>query len=600
MTYLGYDRGRLTALRRRLDDVADEAAGLRFNDSAAGDASDLYRKAVGLMTAWRTDLDAIASCAFGSPYQPVALDPADPALIDVLRPTDAAWATVSDPRSGIVVSAEDHARHLAEYLVAVDVTSVVGDPRRAAELSGVLTTVTANAASRDTFLATLGADRFGLVVEELARSVAARHSAEEAGRLLAALAGAFGTSYRAGTIDRPVWDTVLADLVDPYATALVLQSAALDAEPLSRLASAAWQRWRRAPNIGIDSVVGPATQTLPLLVAALTTEPVAARRFIATLTEDDLWILFGGIDVLAGTVVPFLLASADPRSGPPEDMEESMVAVLTFLQSLDALTPSEILDGLGAYVGPYMEQLLGPSDGSGYPIQRWSVSEDQGKVLVGWIARNRVSSESLVVITGAMVATRLAQFVAAGPVDGPVLDHLGAIAGRVDRLVADARMDVADEQDDAWDSAWSLLGGKVGAKSGSLLPGLVASTVVSRAVSRGVGSFADTLQEHGWVGAPPDPASVAAEERGAVTSREDERQAAVLAALFTAGRATRTLPSATTPPPAVVPGVDYSTTRTQWRNAATDPADVAARDTLWSAAEAFEAGMGRSENKWSG
>jgi hypothetical protein len=595
MSFLGYDPGRLSALRRRLDDLADEANGLRFDDAAASEAADSYQRAVRVMTDWRVDLAAIASCAFDSPFQPVALDGFDPAVVDVLRPLDAAWTTVTDPRSGVVVSAEDHARHLAEALAA--------GHYRVEALATSLTTALATASTRDVLLATLGPDRFAAVLEDLARSIArAGAGADDAERLLRALAAAFGSSHRAGTIDRAAWEHELVDEVDPYAAALVLVRAGLGGELLSRLAKAAWDRWRAAPNIGIDSGVGPSSQTLPLVVQALGADPVAARRFIESLTQDDLWSLFGGIDVPPRLVLPFLLASADPRSGPAGDIEHSMLTVLTFVHDhgRQALLSSDVYDGLGAYVGPYLEQLLGPDDGARYPYARWSISEEDAAELVSCIARNGLSAASLIVFVDALVATRFAELVAAGPVDGPVLDHLGWIAGRVDRLVADARLDVADEHADAWAAAWGLIGGKVGGRLGSFVPGFVPSTVVSKAVSYGIGYFGDVWQERGWVGAPVDPDAVIAAQRAAVGSREDERQASLLAGLYAAGIATGAIPATTSPPPPVVPGEDYLHTRTTWRNGATDEQDFAARDTLWRAAEAFEAGMGRAEDKWSG
>ena len=69
-----------------------------------------------------SDVAAIDACGFSSPFRPVALDPADPTLVDVLHPGDAAWATVTDPRATTAVVDVDpaaHGRHLAEYLARV-------------------------------------------------------------------------------------------------------------------------------------------------------------------------------------------------------------------------------------------------------------------------------------------------------------------------------------------------------------------------------------------------------------------------------------------------------------------------------------------------
>src|SRR5262249_40638054 len=185
----------------------------------------------------------------------------------------------------------------------------------------------------------------------------------------------------------------------------------------------------------------------------------AARLVLERLTDDDLWSLFGGIDVPPRLVAPLLVASSDPRSGPPADMERSMVAVLRFIDAHghQALMPSDVCDCLGAYAGPYVEYLLGADDGSGYPYARWSIGEAEAGAIVRGIARNRTAAASLIVFVDAIVATRFAQFVSAGPVEGPVIDHLGALAGRVDRLVADAHMELAQDQATLWNWAWNML-----------------------------------------------------------------------------------------------------------------------------------------------
>ena len=583
MSFLGYDPGRLMTLRRRLDELADEAARLRFGDLDAAEAEAAYQRAVRLMTDWRHDLTAISSCAFDSPFRPVALHGME--FVDVLRPTDAAWTTVTDPRSNLIVGAEDHARHVAEALAA--------GSYRPQDMASALTTAMATSATRDIVLVTLGPYRFGAVAEELARSIAGGNPSDDARRLLALLATGFGAAFRAGSIDRASWEDQLAGDTDPYATALVLERAGLTSDALLRLASATWQRWRAAPNTGLDSSVGPATQTLPIVIHALTADPVEARRFIESLDEDDLWALLGGIDVPPAVALPLLLASADPHSGPPADMERSVVKVLTFLDERrrQQLVPPELGDGLGAYVGPYLEQLLGATDASRYPYPRWSLGEDEAAVLVAGAARNKASAASLLVFLDALVLTRFAQFVATGPVDGVLLDHLGGLAGLTERLVAEARHDVAEEQTAGWNAAWSLLGSKVSPVA-ALFPG---PGTVSRAVSYGVSYFGEIWRRNGWTAAPPDPDALAARQQTDIVRREDEREAALMAALFAAGRATGAIPASTPPPPPAAPGQPYNRTRLAWRQGAVDDEDAEARDTLWQACEDFEAGWGRAE-----
>jgi hypothetical protein len=582
VSFLGYDPGRLSALRRRLDELAEEAAGLRFGDEAA-EAADAYQRAVRLMTDWRHDLAAISSCAFDSPFRPVALRGMD--SVDVLRPTDAAWTTVTDPRSSMIVSAEDHARHVAEALAA--------GSYRPEDMAAALTTAMATPATRDIVLVTLGPRRFGAVAEELARSIAGGDAIGDARRVLALLATGFGAAFRAGSIKRAAWEDQLTGASDPYATALVLERAGLVGDALLRLATATWNRWRAAPHNALDSGVGPATQTLPIVIQALTADPVAARRFIESLEEDDLWALLGGVDVPPTVALPLLLASADPHSGPPAEMERSMVTVLTFLDERrrQQLLPPELGDGLGAYAGPYLEQLLGATDTSGYPYARWSLGEEEAAALVAGVARSKASAASLVVFLDALVLTRFAEFVAAGPIDGVLLDHLGGVAGLTERLVADARHDVAEEQTAGWNAAWSLLGSKVSPVA-ALFPG---PGMISRAVSYGVSYLGDVWRRHGWVAAPPDPDALAAGQQTDIVRREDQREAVLMAGLYAAGRTTGAVPASTPPPPPAAPGEPYNRTRMAWRQGATDDEDAEARDTLWQACEDFEAGWGRAE-----
>ena len=583
MTFLGYDPGRLRALVRRLDDLADEAVGLRFDDGAATDAADAYHRAVRLMADWRRDLMAVSSCAFDSPFRPVALHGLE--YVDVLRPTDAAWTTVTDPRSGMVVTAEDHARHVAEALVAGSF--------RPQDMVAALTTAMATPATRDVVLVTLGPQRFGAVVENLARAIAHDAGSGDARRVLALLAAGFGAAFGAGSIERDVWERRLADDTDPYATALVLERAGLAGDALLQVATAAWRRWRAAPNNDMGAGLALAAQTPSIVVVALAKDPVSARGFIESLDDADHWTVLGGIDVPATTALALLLASADPRSGPPAAMEASMVKVLTFLHERrrQSLVPPDLDEGLGAYAGPYLEQLLGAADTSGYPHARWALDEDAAAALVKGVARNKASAASLLVLVDAIVVTRFAQFVAAGPVDGPLLHHLGELAGTTERLVADARHDVATEQTAAWNAAWSLLGSKVGPVA-AVIPG---PGMVSRAVSYGVGYLGDVWRQHGWVAAPPDPEALGRQQQDDMVRREDQHEAALMAGLYAAGRASGAIPATTPPPPAPTWHEPYDRTRMAWRNAATDEDDAAVRDLLWQAGEDFEAGWGRAE-----
>ncbi len=594
MSYLGYDRGRLLALRRRLADLADEQAALRAPDPLAADAIRRYRDAATGLVGWLADVAAIDACGFSSPFQPVALDPADPAFIDVLRPGDAAWSTVTDPRATTAVTAGVQAQHLAEYLAAVDLARVLGDERRTGELMQLLQAAMAAAGGRAALLHALGPDRFGALAEDLAVRAAARGASSEATTqadraltILDTLAAGWGGAQRAGDLDAAAWPVHLAER-DPYAVALVVRAAGLAADDLASLATAAWRRWGREPSI--DTAAAAGEQAPALLLTALAAQPIAARRVLESFDGDDFGVLFGP-SIEPGAVLPVLLASADPRLGPPDDVERSMVAILGFLTHHQELArASDVLDGLGAYAGPYLEHLLGACDGADYPARRWDLGSDEPTALLGWIARSEVAAASLEAYLDAIVVARFGEL--ATGLDGTLLHHLGAVAGAVDAMVADGDVLRAAQRNAIWQHTIEGISNVSGAiaTAGFASAGIALSRLISDAVDVGLT----------WVLTSVDgdldvPAIIAA-EGDRIEERRGRREAAYLAAVFGAARSAGTMPPSAAPP-AYDPDEPYLVTRNRWL-AAAGPADRAARQQLWDAAEAFDAGLSGSLNRY--
>ena len=606
MSYLGYDRGRIVALRRRLGDLADEAATLRVTDPVAGTAWLRYRDAAALLTGWRADLAAIDSCGFSSPYQPVRLDPADPSLVDLLHPDDAAWTTVTDPRAATAANAADHARHLAEYLATVDIDQVLGDDQRTGELARLVTAAMAGAAGRDLLLQTLGAVRFTTMAEDLAQRVAQRGASTEAARqaagaalVLQSLAHGLGAAQRARTVDAAVWNDQLGERTDPYAAALVVGAAGLGAADLAVVAVAAWRRWGRRAGDDIDERAAADEQTPAVLLSALTAQPLAARRALEAFDADDLGLLFGPSIDSTG-VLAVLLASADPHVGASDDVERSMVNVLGFLADhQDLAGASGVADGLGAYAGPYLEHLVGECDASGYPARRWDLHGATPAALLGWIAHSNVAAVSLQAYLDALVLARFAELATATAFDGQLVHHLGAIAGAVDAMVAEARVLRAEHQNVIWqattDAAAGLLAGT--ATGGLAGGGVTASRLLSASISSGMTWVFGRWQANGGLGAPAPVAETVAAEGDSIEQRRGRREAGYLAAVFSAAVSAGTMPASATPPP-YAPDEPYLATRNRWLGAAADPADAAARQRLWQAAEAFDAGMSGALNPY--
>jgi hypothetical protein len=597
VNYLGYDRGRVVALRRRLGDLADEAAALRFGDPLAADAAAAYRGAVTLMTGWLPVLTLIDACGFASPYRPVALDQADPSRLDVLHPADAAWATVTDPRAAAPVSAADHARHVAEYLSSADLTAVVNDGGRQRELARVLAVALADNDQRAAFLAALGPEAFSRVSEDLARivsakgaSAAATRHADEAVAILATLARAFGAADRQGAIDGRLWENVLGGQTEAYATALLLRSAALAPEALARIALAVWDRWNTRPLDDIDERAATSEQTPAILVDVLRAEPLAAREVLGRLDDDGLALLFGpALD--QDRVRDLLLASADPRLGPPDDAEASVVNVVRFLATHQDLAGG-VHDAMGAYIGPYLENLLGDCDLSGYPARRWDLGRPDPLPLVAWIPRSETAATAMEAYLDAIVTARLGALAATGTFDGQLVHHLGAIAGAVDGLVGDAHVLAAEHQNELWTAIGATLSTVVttGAVATLNVAGLGASDLIGLSVDAGVTWILGRWTAADGPGAPTPLATAVAAEGDTIEQRRGRREAAYLGAMFAVGRSTGALPQSAAPPP-FDPSEPYLATRNRWLASASDPADRAGRIELWHAAEDFDAGM---------
>jgi hypothetical protein len=190
----------------------------------------------------------------------------------------------------------------------------------------------------------------------------------------------------------------------------------------------------------------------------------------------------------------------------------------------------------------------------------------------------------------AIVLTKFAELARDQSFTEPLLDHLGFVAGAVDRMVADAHILKAEQQNAAWRDGWNALS--------STLPlpplGPWARLIANQIKSSGLGVFRDRWQAAGWPLAPAPVGPVAAREHEAIEVREDRRQADFLAALFAAGRATGLFPEASAPP-RYTPDGGYLAARNRWANEeGLEPDDASARRTMWSAAEAFDAGVHRA------
>jgi len=355
--------------------------------------------------------------------------------------------------------------------------------------------------------------------------------------------------------------------------------------------AAAWRRWQASPGTGIDQASAADEQAPAILLAVLASQPLAARRTLEAFDDDDLALLFGP-SIADDGVLAVLLTSADPRVGSPDDVERSMVNVLTFLaHHQDQAGASGVAAGLGAYVGPYLEHLLGACDGSDYPARRWDLRGEEPTEFVGWIAQQPVAAASLESYLDAIVLARFSEL--ARRRDDALLHHLGAIAGAVDAMVADGRVLRAEQRNAIWQSTTDGFSNLAGTIITNGLPG--AGIAVSRVIGLSLDAGLTWVLGSSPPGTRLDVPDIIAAERDRIEERRGRREAGYLAAVF--ATAAGTMPASAAPPPYVA-GEPYLTTRNRWLAAASGGRDRAARQELWNAAEAFDAGMSGALNRY--
>jgi hypothetical protein len=585
--FLGYDPARLRNLLRTIDSISDEAEGIHFTDPMAADAAVQYRRALTLATAWRPVVGAVVSCAFDARYRPARVDAADPSLLDVIDPTDTAWATVTDPRTGRLTDSLASARHLAAY-VATELTILVGRGGTA-DLAARLDAAMADATTRDAFLAALGVDGLVAAAEVLARPIAAGTGAGRAAQqLLASLARGLGAAYCDGGIVRSSWAGALANTMDPYAAALIVRDAGLDTDALVRLVPAIWQRWSMSRRDGIDDVVMPAAATPALLLETLTSDGDAGRRVLAAWPYDRLDQILAA-DLGDGILPAFLLASTDHGTAPAAEVEASMVAVLSYLdEHKDLAGRGALSPAMGAYAGPYLESVVGAHDGAAYPAPAWDWRGRDTVELVRWMASDAHAARDIEAWIDALVSMRTMQLAAAPGFVDPSLVHLGQIAGSVDRALADAAMRDAAARVQIWSALWGLLSSRAAnAVNGALGVTGMAAYGVTMATATAIGVAADAWARNGWPGAPPDLGRLIDAERRVVANRNGDRQAVLVHIAFQAALAAGTLRPADEPPPYT--GGDYLPALTAWAGTSPSPG----RRRLWELASAISHGTCR-------
>ena len=291
--FLGYDPERVLTLRRALAAAIAEATSVRCGEAEAGDASERWRRAIGVMTPWEPRLAAIVSCAFDTPYRPVTIRDAVP--LDHRRPSPA-WTVVHDPHHGPSPALDALARvdELVALLLDLD-TELLSDPDDATRLREILAAVLADPAARRLLLDQLGPEGFAAVVDRLARIVVAHleddHVVAAALGVLAQLSGGLATGVRHGEAAEADYRSALLDGPDgdPHLLAMVLRHGGFPTPVVVTWAFALLGRAEDVGPGGLGSFVGATGErTGELLLQALTDNPFAGREVLLGLDQLDL------------------------------------------------------------------------------------------------------------------------------------------------------------------------------------------------------------------------------------------------------------------------------------------------------------------------
>jgi hypothetical protein len=216
-------------------------------------------------------------------------------------------------------------------------------------------------------------------------------------------------------------------------------------------------------------------------------------------------------------------------------------------------------------------------------------------VLLAWIAESPTAAASLEAYLNAIVVRRFGQVAADPGFDGAVVHHLGAIVGAVDAMVADGHVLAAEKRNAIWQGTLDGISNVAGTVITNGIP--AAGIAVSRLVGLSLDVGLAWLLPSGTLGAEVvDVPSVVAAEGDRIEEQRGRREAAYLATVFAAGRSAGTMP-ASAAPPAFVAGQAYLVTRNRWLADASDE-DGPARQQLWDAAEAFDAGMSSALSRY--
>ena len=572
MGYLAFDRGAVESLRLTLQRALDDLRATRITDPAAEAERRSLEIAARRLDPWLSTLAALGSCAVLEGYRRIDVSQDDLPL------STASWVRLAgsarmelftDPLGDAVVDPVREAIALADALRAGDLGRYVDDDDQVVWLEERLALVAASSATRGAFVERLGTERLVELADRLATRQRdldmetplgdpRRPSAEHLASVLG-LVGRILQGYRddGGSLDVA---SIMAAM-SPVAAAQCVAGMVLESDELAALAHAVLKRWW--------------TQALPSSVSAMWNERSAGDVILPIIAQDQaasrllMERSLGELHLVFRTsrdkwwAEAVTLNATDPAYVTAAQAGPIVPAVLTYLRdhhSQEVLGHADPPDydraWLGALAGGWLPELTSRRSD-------WGLSAREAADAIAFVLED---ADALRILAGH--AERRLDSILLAPMDGGrgtqrSLEELSGMLGTLNALIEHEHIEDAEAARALWDLGWTVAGITTAGLIGMLnLPAGVGSAMLAEGVDEARGgtlsSVKAVFERRGWLGAPPDEATVkhdAARHRDETTARQ---AAAVVSLTFGALVEGRRVPADAPAPPKPMPMDDSS------------------------------------------
>ena len=469
MSYLAFDEQRVGLLRSRMGAAVDDLRRIGCPDPEAVAALTAVRSAiVELEQLWLPAVIRVDDCDVLSHFDPTRLSSTDLANAFVCDlASGAGWAVIdigdamsSDDRTARITVEEAVA--YAEALDDGDIDELTNDPAGRELLAAML-----SAASRDPAVAAAFFDTF-TKMEELADSLAARRVrlAFDRPRL-----DPYGTVDQIDAVYRSLAEAYTAangpnsfpaiDGMDPYSAAQLLRWARLDGPHAAVAGDAILVRQtdgETSLNWLVDKV--PGENTTDVVMAVLAATPGSATPYVLLAKDHPETMWWGAADMASVHTVALL--GLDPSVIDPREAGAVLHAFVSwFRDEMDPVSsfpgranPYDSRSFLGELAAPFLI-LYSPLNAT------WGITEAD-------IGARKEDLAYLVSDQAALLQLlRRQDYVVAG-IDlrgsdaGRSIADVAALIGFLGQIVADTRIDDAQDATDSWDFAWKVVNRIVG------------------------------------------------------------------------------------------------------------------------------------------